>query len=80
MHLERFIHSTPGKYIISILIGLGLSTLFRQMCREGECRVLKAPDINAIENKTFKYGGKCVQYEFHPAPCDAPGQSLYSII
>ena len=34
MNFRRLLYSTPGKYIISILLGLGLATLFRRACKE----------------------------------------------
>ena len=42
MYLRRLIYSNIGKYIISILLGLGLSTLFRKVCNERNCMVFKA--------------------------------------
>jgi len=37
MHLENFINSQSGKYIMSILLGFGLATLFRQICTGKDC-------------------------------------------
>ena len=37
MYLDKFVHSQSGKYIMSIILGLGLATLFRQICSGKDC-------------------------------------------
>ena len=34
MNFRRLIYTDIGRYIISILLGLGLATLFRKVCNE----------------------------------------------
>ena len=54
MYLRRLIYSDFGKYIISILLGLGLATLFRKVCDDRNCIVFKAPDLKKILSPTFE--------------------------
>lgn len=62
------IFKTPiGITIISIIWGLGLSTIFRYSCSGSKCKVLlyKGPAVNDIEQTIFNYGtNKC--YKFVP--------------
>ena len=51
MELKRFFNTETGKIIISILLGLGLATLFRKTCEEKNCVSFKAPDLEDIKNK-----------------------------
>ena len=55
MNLRRLLYSDIGKYIISILLGLGLATLFRKVCKDRNCIVFKAPNIQKIKNQIFLY-------------------------
>ena len=32
MYLNKFVNSETGRYLMSILLGIGLATLFRQIC------------------------------------------------
>lgn len=64
MGFETFFHSTSGKVIISIILGLGLAAVFRQTCEGRECVVLRGPKMEEIEDKYIKYGNKC--YKFKP--------------
>jgi len=61
--IVKFINSTKGKYILSILLGLGLATLFRKACNSRNCLIFKAPDLAKIKGKVFNHDNKC--YEFH---------------
>ena len=70
MNLRRLIYSDIGKYIISILLGLGLATLFRKVCKDRNCIVFKAPNIKKIKNQIFKFDGKCYQFEENIEKCN----------
>ena len=40
MYLSKFVSSDTGKYVMSILLGLGLSTLFRSVCKGKQCKYM----------------------------------------
>ena len=37
MYIRRLLNGAFGRGIISILLGLGLSTLFRKVCKDRNC-------------------------------------------
>ena len=39
--IKRIINSERGKIVFSILLGLGLATLFRQSCNSNKCLIFK---------------------------------------
>ena len=51
MNFKRLLHSSLGKIIISILIGLGLATLFRKVCNDKNCLTFKGPILGDIDGK-----------------------------
>ena len=69
MYLRRLIYSDFGKIIISILLGLGLSTLFRKVCTDRNCLIFKAPTIDKIDSKTYKFEDKCYNYTAGAIQC-----------
>ena len=69
MNLRRLIYSTPGKYIISILLGLGLATLFRRACKERDCLIFRAPSLEKIKGKIFKFENKCYSFSENAQTC-----------
>ena len=70
MNLRRLLESELGKNIISILLGLGLATLFRKVCKDRKCLVFKAPKIDDVKGQVFKFDGKCYKYREEATKCD----------
>ena len=69
INLKQIINSTRGKYVFSILLGLGLATLFRKACNNRNCLVFKAPSIKDIKGKVFGHNDKCYEYKEKSATC-----------
>jgi hypothetical protein len=70
MNFKRLLNTPIGVAFISILLGLGLATLFRKVCTEKNCIVFNGPVISDVSGKIFKYGEKCYKYDINPALCD----------
>ena len=70
MHLYKFVKSNSGKYIMSILLGIGLASLFRSVCKGKECYIYQAPPLDEIQDKTYKFDGKCYKFEREAVKCD----------
>ena len=71
MGFDKFMNTSSGQFSMSVVLGLGLSTLFRKACKERNCIVFKAPafkekdqDGNLISLTDFK--GKQVILYFYP--------------
>ena len=69
MNLRRLIYSDIGRIIISILLGLGLATLFRKVCNDRNCLVFKAPNLSKIKNQVFKFKNKCYTFNEEIEKC-----------
>ena len=54
MNIERILHGKIGKIFMSVLLGLGLATLFRKVCKNRDCIVFYAPDIEKIKGQILK--------------------------
>ena len=39
MFMKRFTDSLFGRILISVLLGLGLATLFRKVCKDRKCLI-----------------------------------------
>jgi hypothetical protein len=70
MHLEKLVNSKTGKVVASILLGFGLATLFRKVCKERNCIVLKAPPLQEMTTQVFKHDDKCYTFQAVSAKCD----------
>ena len=71
MHLGKFVHTKTGKSLMSILLGFGLASLFRTVCKDKNCLVFTAPHLNQIQNKIYKNDNKCYKYVSESAKCSS---------
>ena len=76
MHLSKFVHSASGKYIMSIILGIGLATLFRAACKGNNCIIQQAPPLEEIQEKTYKIDGKCYKIESNAVSCSSKKQII----
>ena len=77
MQIKVLLNSPMGKIFISILLGLGLATMFRTVCEEKNCIRFVGPVISEIDGKIYKHGEKCYKYESQSSgKCDETKQVL----
>lgn len=69
VHLGKFVHTKTGKYIMSMLLGFGLASLFRTVCKDKNCLIFNAPHLDQIQNKIYKNGDKCYTYVSESVKC-----------
>lgn len=62
MNFKRLLHSSLGQIFISILLGLGLATIFRKVCNDKNCIHFKGPLSDQVNGKIFKHGEACYKY------------------
>lgn len=74
MHLEKFVNSYTGKVLMSILLGIGLATFFRSVCKGKQCRIKTSPPLENMEGQTYQIHGGCYQYEINSVSCQKSGK------
>ena len=62
MSIKNFINSEKGIILLSIIWGLGLSAIFRKVCKGRNCIVIKGVNPKNIKDKIFKIDDKCVKF------------------
>lgn len=69
MEIGGILRSNEGKIVISIILGFGLATLFRKVCKGNSCIVVKGPKISEVEKYYYKVDDKCFKYTPYVSPC-----------
>ena len=65
-----------GRILISVLLGLGLATLFRKVCKDRSCIVFKAVSLGKVKGQIFKFGEKCYKYTLDAEQCSDKKEQL----
>lgn len=73
-NLSRFLHTPNGRIILSAILGFGLATLFRTICKDKNCLIFKAPPLDEIDDKIYKFNDKCYKYTGVSKKCDTTKQ------
>lgn len=76
MNLKRLLNTPMGTYLVSIILGLGLATLFYKTCSGKHCLNFNGPLINEIDGQTYKFGEECYKYSLEAAPCDGTKKTV----
>ena len=69
MYLEKFVHTPTGRYIMSIILGIGLASLFKVVCTGQNCLVFEPPPT-LEEKDIYKINDKCYNFNTVSSTCD----------
>jgi hypothetical protein len=70
MQFNRLLNTDLGRIFISILLGMGVATLFRKVCTDKKCIIFNGPIIGDFDKKIYQYDGKCYKYKTVASKCD----------
>jgi hypothetical protein len=68
--IENLYKTKTGRYLISIILGLGISALFRKVCNDRDCIIVKGPPTSEIVGQVFEFDSKCYKYRVKNTSCN----------
>ncbi len=71
VNFGKFVHTQTGKYVMSLILGFGLASLFRNVCKDKNCIIFNAAPLEQIKNKVYKFDKKCYKYETIQTKCNS---------
>lgn len=66
----KSLKTDTGRCIVSIILGIGLASIFRKSCETRNCMIFNAPSIDVIKQNTYKHDGKCYKFNERSVKCD----------
>jgi len=70
MNFKRMLNTPLGQFLISVIMGLGLATMFRRVCDSKNCILFNGPVISEIDGKIYKYDEYCYKYDLNAVKCN----------
>lgn len=68
--INELADSHAGSVMLSILLGLGLAAMFRKVCKDKQCIVVKGPSTNETRDYYYKIQDDCFKYTPVVSECD----------
>ena len=79
LNILNAMKSNFGKNMISIIIGIGIASLFRKSCEGKECMIFKGPEFKKITNTIYKYNNKCYKFTENNVSCNNTKKHIHFI-
>lgn len=74
--MEDVVKSRGGGIMVSVVLGLGLATVFRRACVGGSCYVVRGPAVDHVTGHVWQVDDKCYRYVPEPAECDGTESNI----
>ena len=71
--MSKFFETKQFHFFFSFIIGVGIMSLFRPLCKGSECQLVKAPHPKEVQETTYRIGSKCYKFKTHPMDCPSQG-------
>jgi hypothetical protein len=68
--ISKLINTRLGSIIFSVILGLGLAALFRQVCNGQDCLIINGPKFDDIKKYFYKIDDDCFKYTPYVTACD----------
>ena len=60
--MKEVMDNRVGSIVVSVILGVGLAALFRRVCTDGNCVVIRAPKSGEVDKYFYKIGKDCFKY------------------
>lgn len=64
------VRTKAARRIISIILGFGLASLFRKVCKDHNCHVIRGPKPSDVAGKLYRIDDSCYTYKPEATMCD----------
>jgi hypothetical protein len=68
-NISAALRTYKGRIVVSMLLGIGLASLFRRVCNDRNCLVFKSPPVDEVTKNTYAYGDKCYKFKEKTMKC-----------
>lgn len=69
INVASLLSTRVGAIMVSIILGLGLASMFRRACKGDGCKVIHAPKASQIDGHTYRIDHDCFRYVPFDVPC-----------
>lgn len=69
-YLNKIVNHQLGSILLSVILGLGLASMFRKVCKGRNCIVHQGPPNHNTEKTVYLWENKCYKFKAVPTQCN----------
>jgi hypothetical protein len=73
--ISKFMESQVGRIVISLILGFGLATIFKKVCKNNNCVVINGPRPSDVNQYFYKLNEDCYKYTPYITPCNGEAKA-----
>jgi hypothetical protein len=73
MGILSFLNDERFNVFFSVLLGIGLVSIFRPICSGIECNISKPPTDSDFDKHVYRIGSKCYEFKSQIIDCPSSG-------
>lgn len=66
--------------LISFILGVGLATMFRPICKGPDCLVIRGPPVQELRETVYQFGSRCVEFKTRTVECPADKSAVVETV
>ena len=67
--IKNLLSNNFGRILVSCILGLALASLFKKVCVDDDCLIIKSDPNWNLNNKIFKENNKCFKFKPKTSSC-----------
>jgi hypothetical protein len=67
--INKLFKNKNGIIVVSIILGLGLASIFKKTCVGDGCIIIKSLPPDEVQANTYRHDDKCYKYKAHSSKC-----------
>jgi hypothetical protein len=67
--LADLLEHPTGRIVVSVILGLGLASMLRRVCRGQSCFVIRGPPHADLKKYVYELDGQCYRYSAVSTQC-----------
>jgi len=74
--IKKIFYNDFGAVLISIILGIGLASLFRKACKDRQCITFRGPPLEDIKDQIYKHSDNCYKFNEYSIKCGEREKSV----
>tara|TARA_B100000035_G_C20633170_1_gene393265 strand:- start:343 stop:555 length:213 start_codon:yes stop_codon:yes gene_type:complete len=67
--IKNLLSNNFGRILVSCILGLALASLFKKVCVDDDCLIIKSDPNWNLDKKIFKENNKCFKFKPESTSC-----------